>query len=147
MPAARPKPKTASSKRKTASAPSQRKATSTAAQRKARTHLREADPVLAALIEELGPQGLDDGRDGSPHDHYGTLVRAIVGQQLSTKAAASIFARLTERYGGRTPTPEEVLDADPEELRAAAGLSRAKAAYPALARRARPLGRTRARAV
>jgi DNA-3-methyladenine glycosylase II len=100
-----------------------------ASQRKAITHLREADPVLAALIDELGPRGLDDGRDGSPHDHYGTLVRAIVGQQLSTKAAASIFARLTERYGGRTPTPEEVLAADPEELRAAAGLSRAKVGY------------------
>jgi DNA-3-methyladenine glycosylase II len=91
--------------------------------------LRAADPVLAELIEQYGPQRLDDGRDASPHDHYGTLVRAIVGQQLSTKAAASIFARLTERYGGRTPTPEEVLDAEPEELRAAAGLSRAKVAY------------------
>ncbi len=98
-------------------------------QRKALTHLRKADPVLAELIEDLGPRGLDDGRDGSPHDHYGTLVRAIVGQQLSTKAAASIFGRLTERYGGRTPTPEEVLAAEPEELRAAAGLSRGKVSY------------------
>jgi DNA-3-methyladenine glycosylase II len=117
MPAAR---RTVPPKRKAASIPSQRKAIA---------HLREADPVLAALIEDLGPRGLNDGRDGSPHDHYGTLVRAIVGQQLSTKAAASIFARLTERYGGRTPTPEEVLAADPEELRAAAGLSRAKVGY------------------
>jgi DNA-3-methyladenine glycosylase II len=98
-------------------------------QRKAIAHLRAADPVLAELIEQYGPQRLDDGRDASPHDHYGTLVRAIVGQQLSTKAAASIFARLTERYGGRTPTPEEVLDAEPEGLRAAAGLSRAKVSY------------------
>jgi DNA-3-methyladenine glycosylase II len=97
-------------------------------QRKAIAHLRAADPVLAGLIEELGPRGLDDGRDASPHDHYGTLVRAIVGQQLSTKAAATIFGRITERFGGRTPTPEQVLDADPEELRAA-GLSRPKVGY------------------
>jgi DNA-3-methyladenine glycosylase II len=98
-------------------------------QRKAIAHLRAADPVLAGLIEQYGPTRLDDGRDSSPHDHYGTLVRAIVGQQLSTKAAASIFARLTERFDGRAPTPEEVLAEDPEELRTAAGLSRAKAAY------------------
>ncbi|MFI5010220.1 MAG: DNA-3-methyladenine glycosylase family protein [Solirubrobacterales bacterium] len=109
--------------------PAKPKAASIPSQRKAIAHLRDADPVLAALIEDFGPRGLDDGRDGSPHDHYGTLVRAIVGQQLSTKAAASIFARLTERYGGRTPTPEEVLAADPEELRLAAGLSRPKVGY------------------
>ncbi len=120
--------KTAPPKRKTAP-PSKRKTASAPSQRKAIAHLREADPVLAGLIEDLGPRGLDDGRDSSPHDHYGTLVRAIVGQQLSTKAAASIFARLTERYGGRTPTPEEVLAAEPEELRAAAGLSRSKVGY------------------
>jgi DNA-3-methyladenine glycosylase II len=56
-------------------------------------------------------------------------VRAIVGQQLSTRAARAIYARLTERFGGRPPSPEEVLSADPDELRAAAGLSRAKVSY------------------
>jgi DNA-3-methyladenine glycosylase II len=85
--------------------------------------------VLAELIERVGPNSLGDPRAGRPASHYGALVRAIVGQQLSTKAAASIFARLTERYGGRTPTPEEVLAAEPEELRAAVGLSRAKVGY------------------
>ena len=44
-------------------------------------------------------------------------------------AARAIFGRLTERYGGRTPTPQELLDDDPDELRTAAGLSRAKVAY------------------
>jgi DNA-3-methyladenine glycosylase II len=133
MAAARPSPKAATAKRKAPAAPG-RKTTSpkpkaAPSQRKAIAHLRAADPVLAGLIEQFGPRGLDDGRDSSPHDHYGTLVRAIVGQQLSTKAAASIFARLTERYGGRTPTPAEVLAAEPEELRAAAGLSRGKVGY------------------
>jgi DNA-3-methyladenine glycosylase II len=64
-----------------------------------------------------------------PAEHYGALVRSIVGQQLSTKAARAIYLRLTDRFGGRPPTPAEVLAEDPEELRAAAGLSRAKVAF------------------
>ena len=51
-----------------------------------------------------------------PDDHDGALVRSIVGQQLSTKAARAIYSRLTERFGGRTPTPQEVLADDPDEL-------------------------------
>lgn len=91
--------------------------------------LRKADPVLRELIDSIGPDGLGDPRAGRPHDHYGALVRSIVGQQLSTKAARAIYGRLTDRYGGRTPTPAEVLADDPDELRTAAGLSRAKVAY------------------
>jgi DNA-3-methyladenine glycosylase II len=91
-------------------------------------HLRRADPVLRALIDQLGPHGMHD-RAGRPADHYGALVRSIVGQQLSTKAALSIYNRLIARFGGRTPTPAEVLADDPEELRAAAGLSRAKVSF------------------
>jgi DNA-3-methyladenine glycosylase II len=56
-------------------------------------------------------------------------VRSIVGQQLSTAAARAIYTRLIDRFGGRTPTPEEVLADDPEALRAAAGLSRAKVGF------------------
>jgi DNA-3-methyladenine glycosylase II len=62
-------------------------------------------------------------------DHYGALVRAIVGQQLSAKAAHAINTRVLERFGGRPPRPEEILSADPEELRAAVGLSRAKVGF------------------
>jgi DNA-3-methyladenine glycosylase II len=91
--------------------------------------LRAADPVLRAVIDEVGVDGLGDARSGRPHDHYGALVRSIVGQQLSTKAARAIYTRLTERYGGRAPTPDEVLADDPDELKAAAGLSRAKVTY------------------
>lgn len=96
---------------------------------RAEAHLRKADPVLGAILDALGPDDPANARDGRPDDHYGALVRAIVGQQLSTKAARTIYGRLTERYGGRTPTPAELLADDPEELRAAAGLSRAKASY------------------
>ncbi len=92
-------------------------------------HLRAADPVLAQIIEAAGPLG--EARDGrpDPDDHYGALVRAIVGQQLSVSAARAIYGRLNERFGGRPPTPAEILSEEPEELRAAAGLSRAKVSY------------------
>ena len=85
--------------------------------------------MLAALIESVGPLG--DARSGRPDrdDHYGALVRTITGQQLSVLAARAIYGRLTERFGGRAPTPQEILADDPEELRAAAGLSRAKVGF------------------
>jgi DNA-3-methyladenine glycosylase II len=89
--------------------------------------LRKADPVLRQVIDEVGPLG--DFFAGRPTDNYGTLVRSIVGQQLSTRSAAAIYARLLERFGGRPPTPEEVLADDPDELRTAAGLSHAKVRY------------------
>jgi len=93
-------------------------------------HLRGADPLLGAVVERVGelePTG--PGSLGRPADLYGALVRSIVGQQLSVLAARSIFGRLTERFGGRTPTPQEVLADDPEALRVAAGLSRAKVGF------------------
>ena len=97
--------------------------------RKALAHLRAADPVLAALIDAGGP--LPDSREGRPDpgDHYGALVRSIVGQQLSVLAARAIYGRLTARFGGRAPTPEEILADDPEELRTSAGLSHAKVGF------------------
>ena len=91
-------------------------------------HLRGADPVIAGLIDRHGPLSLADRRRGRPADPYGALLRAIVGQQLSTKAARSIYGRLLERFGGRTPSPGELLAADPELVRSA-GLSRPKVAY------------------
>jgi DNA-3-methyladenine glycosylase II len=92
-------------------------------------YLRDADPVLREVIDSVGVDGLGDPRAGRPNDHYGALVRSIVGQQLSTRAARAIYGRLTERYGGRTPTPEEVLADDPDAMRTAAGLSHAKVRY------------------
>jgi DNA-3-methyladenine glycosylase II len=97
--------------------------------RKATEHLRASDPVLAGLIDRVGK--LPTARQGRPEldDHYGALVRTIVGQQLSVLAARAIYGRLTERFGGRPPTPQEILADEPEELRAAAGLSRAKVGF------------------
>ncbi len=91
--------------------------------------LKRADPVLAEVIARVGR--LPDARDGRPDrdDHYGALVRAIVGQQLSVSAARAIYGRLTARFDGRPPTPTQILEDEPEELRAAAGLSRAKVGF------------------
>jgi DNA-3-methyladenine glycosylase II len=96
---------------------------------KAEKQLRAGDPVIARVMDDVGRDGLTNPQDGRPHDHYGALLRAIVGQQLSVKAARSIYNRLVEHFGGRTPTPEELLADDPETMRAAAGLSRAKVTY------------------
>ncbi len=120
---------TPAAKAKAAAPAAKRKAATPAARRRATAHLRTADPVLAGLIEAIGP--LDDARSGRPEreDHYGALVRSITNQQLSVLAARAIYGRLTARFGGRPPTPAEILADDPEELRAAAGLSRAKVGY------------------
>ena len=104
--------------------------TSGAATDAALDHLRAADPVLARLLDEQGPP--ETRRDPSrpaPADHYGALVRSIVGQQLSVLAARSIYRRLVEFFGGHTPSAQEVLAADPDEMRLAAGLSRAKTTF------------------
>jgi DNA-3-methyladenine glycosylase II len=97
--------------------------------RGAAAHLRASDPVLAELMGAVGR--LPDPRAGRPEadDHYGALVRAIVGQQLSVHAARAIYGRLTDRFAGRAPTPQQILADEPEELRAAAGLSRAKVSF------------------
>jgi DNA-3-methyladenine glycosylase II len=88
--------------------------------------LAAADPVLAGLLERVGePVAARERRS----DHYAALVRSIVGQQLSVRAARAIHGRLLEHFDGREPTPREILDADPEALRAAAGLSRAKVSF------------------
>jgi DNA-3-methyladenine glycosylase II len=85
------------------------------------------DPVLARLIaEQGGPLPVADDAQDRPPDVYGALLRAITGQQLSVKAAQAIHGRLIARFDGRAPTPAELLADDPDELRTAAGLSRAK---------------------
>ena len=92
-------------------------------------HLR-TDPVMARLIDDYGgPLPEQPDFRGRPDDKYGALVRGITGQQLSVKAAASIWARFLDRYGGTTPTPAQILADDPDELRVAAGFSHAKVRY------------------
>jgi DNA-3-methyladenine glycosylase II len=90
--------------------------------------LRDSDPVMGAIVADHGPLDMEERRRGRPSDAYGALLRSIVGQQLSTKAARSIYQRLVDRYDGHAPTPAQILEADPEDIRSV-GLSRAKVAY------------------
>jgi len=98
----------------------------------ARKKLAAADPTMAALIERLGPidiaTRLKRRSEERPADAYGALLRAIVGQQLSTKAARTIYGRVCDLFGGSTPSPEQLLAAKEEDLRAA-GLSGRKVEY------------------
>jgi DNA-3-methyladenine glycosylase II len=89
--------------------------------------LRRADPVLAGVIDEVRPVDMDAWRARwAPGDRFGLLARVIVGQQISARAAAAIFARLRALMGTDAPA-EAVARASDDELRAA-GLSRNKVA-------------------
>ncbi|MDQ3931353.1 MAG: DNA-3-methyladenine glycosylase 2 family protein, partial [Actinomycetota bacterium] len=94
----------------------------------ATAHLREADLILRRLIDGLPPLDEAARRSDRPRDPYGALLRAVVGQQLSTKAGRTIYGRMLDLFDGRPPTPRQLLDADPEAIRAA-GLSRPKITY------------------
>ena len=89
------------------------------------THLRAADPRLAAVIDRVGDCAFEARAEGT---HFGAVARAIVYQQLSGKAAGTIHRRFEELYGGRAPTAEELL-ATPDERLRGVGLSRQKTSY------------------
>jgi DNA-3-methyladenine glycosylase II len=99
---------------------------------KAKRALAASDPTMAALIERVGEIDLKTRlarrSEERPADAYGALLRAIVGQQLSTKAARTIYLRVVELFDGRTPAPERLLEASEEELRGC-GLSGRKVEY------------------
>jgi DNA-3-methyladenine glycosylase II len=98
----------------------------------ARTALAKSDPTMAALIERVGKIDLATRlrrrSEERPADAYGALLRAIVGQQLSTKAARTIYLRVLDIFGGVTPSPEQLLQAGEADLRGA-GLSGRKVEY------------------
>lgn len=92
--------------------------------RAAMRHLAEADDRLAALIEAAGPFTVRPEGDLDP---FAYLLRSIVFQQLNGTAAATIHGRVLDLFGGRVPTPEELLATDAATLRTA-GLSGGKSA-------------------
>jgi 3-methyladenine DNA glycosylase/8-oxoguanine DNA glycosylase len=88
-------------------------------------HLAEADPVMGELIARVGQFTM---RPEPSHSLFQALVRSIVYQQLTGKAAATILGRVTRLFAPkRFPTPRDLLAIAPEQLRAA-GLSTAKTA-------------------
>jgi DNA-3-methyladenine glycosylase II len=89
----------------------------------ARAYLRDADPVLARLIEErpaFDPQAWMTQLP--PMDLYGALLFQITGQQLSVAATRRILARIEDLFGGHLPSPAELLALEPGRIREA-GLS------------------------
>ena len=91
--------------------------------RQARSHLGDADPVLARLIGErpdFDPRAWM--AQLPPMDLYGALLFQVTGQQLSVAATRRTLARIQALFGGHLPSPDELLAADPGTLREA-GLS------------------------
>jgi DNA-3-methyladenine glycosylase II len=91
--------------------------------REARRYLSDADPVLAGLI--AARPDFDPRRwmnELPPMDLFGALLFQITGQQLSVAATRRTLGRIEALFGGRLPSPAEVLDADPAQFRDA-GLS------------------------
>jgi DNA-3-methyladenine glycosylase II len=106
------------------------------ASRKAREFLRNADPVLAELIDarpDFRPRAWMD--ELPPLDAFGTLVFQVAGQQLSVAATRAIVSRLEERFGGHMPSAAELLAADPQVLRDSGFSYRKGATLRALAER------------
>lgn len=89
----------------------------------AQAHLAAADEVMADLIARLGDCTLWH----TPRPAFPTLCSAIIGQQISTRAAATVEARLRQALGGQLEA-QAILRADEARLRGA-GLSAAKARY------------------
>jgi DNA-3-methyladenine glycosylase II len=87
--------------------------------------LSRRDPVLSALIKQHGPCGLAAAQRA---DHFSALTRAIVGQQLSTKAATTIYSRLLTLMSDGRPAAAPMAALSDDRLRAV-GISRQKAAY------------------
>jgi 3-methyladenine DNA glycosylase/8-oxoguanine DNA glycosylase len=93
---------------------------------KARRHLMRRDPVLGAIIKRVGPCGLPTA---GPRDPFGALAMSIASQQLSVKAADTIFGRFCDLFPpDRRPTPERLLTLSDDQVRAV-GFSRPKVGF------------------
>jgi len=93
---------------------------------RARRLLMRRDPILAVAIKRLGPCGMA-GRQH--HDHFTALTRAIVSQQLSTKAAATIFGRLAALFPDNAVTSAEAVARLDDAALRGVGLSGQKVGY------------------
>jgi DNA-3-methyladenine glycosylase II len=102
----------------------------------ARESLRNADPVLARLIDarpDFRPRAWMD--ELPPLDAFGTLIFEVAGQQLSVSSTRAIISHLQDRFGGHLPSPAELLAADPQVLRDSGFSARKGATLRALAER------------
>ncbi len=95
------------------------------AHHKAIAHLERVDPVMAEVIDKVGPFNLILRTAGT---HFDALVRSIVYQQLSGKAAATIHGRVLQLFDPVAPLPPQIVTTAHDTLRRA-GLSNQKAGY------------------
>jgi DNA-3-methyladenine glycosylase II len=98
--------------------------------------LRKADPVMAQLIDarpDFRPRAWM--QELPPLDPFGTLIFQVIGQQLSVSATRTILSRIEQRFGGRLPSPAELLAGDPQALRDSGLSARKGATLRALAER------------
>lgn len=86
-------------------------------------YLKRADPIIAEAIKIIGPCKLEKGEGG-----FNTLARTIIYQQLSLKAAATIFGRIKDLAGVNKLTPASISNLSDSQLRSA-GVSRPKISY------------------
>lgn len=88
--------------------------------------LRKADPVIGALIDTNPDYDPDAWLERMPKmDAFGVLIFQVIGQQLSVAVTRTMLDRVMNRFGGHLPSPEELLESDPVDIRAA-GLSHRK---------------------
>jgi DNA-3-methyladenine glycosylase II len=102
----------------------------------AREFLRNADPVLARLIEarpDFRPRAWMD--ELPPLDAFGTLIFQVAGQQLSVPSTRAIISHLKDRFDGHMPSPAELLAAEPTVLRESGFSARKGDTLRALAQR------------
>jgi DNA-3-methyladenine glycosylase II len=93
--------------------------------RRAINHLRKTDPKLAAVIDAVGKCTFAPAEQLA---HFTAISRSIVFQQLSGKAASTIYGRFAALFDDDTPVAHKLIDMSDEDLRAA-GLSRQKIGY------------------
>ena len=102
----------------------------------ARTFLREADPVLARIVDarpDFRPRAWT--QDLRALDAFPALIFQLIGQQLSVRATRTILGRLEQIFGGRLPTPAQMLAADPDAVRSSGMSGRKVATVRAVAQR------------
>ena len=91
---------------------------------KAKTHLRKVDPTMAKLISKYGSPNFEPIKN-----HFESLARSIIYQQLSGKAANAIYERFKNLFGNNdSPYPENILIL-PAEVLQKVGLSKQKIIY------------------
>ena len=83
-------------------------------QKKVKSHFKKVDPIIYAVMEKMD---LGEWFDRPKRDYFIALCREIIGQQLSGKAADSIFARFTKLFPKKQITPDKILKLTDQQIR------------------------------